>query len=274
MNDSGNYDIFEGLSGIVKGLETFAYALNKVQTWYQQNADNIANYLLAFAEFGEWSVATNKLIESQFVFTDNLTQTLAHEIYQGADVEEVMTRYYFDNDGQNMEKLIQRCKDSDYIREYRELYNQILNAYDREDYLLACIGLFSLVDGLLAECSGMIKQTNFQKRLERISDKFANQVELNEIDKKTICIYDAIYNASDKKIDCSVFKNSDFSEEEPQAVNRHWDVHGRTHREHTRIDFLKVLLWLDAVIYLSEKDAQLGREGENDEHLQHDFIEQ
>ena len=26
MNDSGNYDIFEGLGGIVKGLETFAYA--------------------------------------------------------------------------------------------------------------------------------------------------------------------------------------------------------------------------------------------------------
>ena len=67
MNDSGNYEIFEGLSGIVKGLETFAYALNKVQTWYQQNADNIANYLLAFAEFGEWSVATNKLIESQSI---------------------------------------------------------------------------------------------------------------------------------------------------------------------------------------------------------------
>ena len=110
MNDSGNYDIFEGLSGIVKGLETFAYALNKVQTWYQQNADTIANYLLAFAEFGEWSVATNKLIESQFVFTDNLTQTLAHEIYQGADVEKVMIRYYFDNDEQNMKKLIQRCK--------------------------------------------------------------------------------------------------------------------------------------------------------------------
>lgn len=268
MNDSGNYDIFEGLSGIVKGLETFAYALNKVHTWYQKNADNIANYLLVFAEFSEWSIATNELIESQFVFTDNLTQPLAHEIYQGADVEEVMTRYYFDNNGQNMQKLIQRCKDSDYIREYRELYNQILNAYDRENYLLACIGLFSLVDGLLAECSGMIKQTNFEKRLKHISDKFANQVELNEIDRKTLCIYDAF-----KKFDCSVFKKSNFDDEEPQTVNRHWDVHGRTHRKHTRIDFLKVLLWLDAVIYLSEKDAQLGREGENDEHLQHDFIE-
>ena len=170
MNDSGNYDIFEGLSGIVKGLETFAYALNKVQTWYQQNADTIANYLLAFAEFGEWSVATNKLIESEFAFTDNLTQTLAHEIYEGADVEKVMTHYYLDNDEQNMKNLIQRCKDSDCIREYRELYNQILNAYDREDYLLACIGLFSLVDGLLADCSG-INKTAFQKRLDCIASQ-------------------------------------------------------------------------------------------------------
>ena len=265
MSDSGNYSIFEGLTGFVKGLETFCNAIGKAITWYEENADIITSYLLAFAEFGEWSVATNKLIENQFVFTDNLTPDLAHEIYQGADVEEVMTHYYFDNDGQNMEKLIQRCKYSNYIREYRELYHQILNAYDREDYLLACIGLFSLVDGLLAECSGMIEQTGFKKRLERISDKLADKVELNEIDKKTICIYDAINNASDKKTDCSVFKDSDFSDKEPPMVNRHWDVHGRTHRKHTRIDFLKVLLWLDAVIYLHDKSTQLEGKEEDDE---------
>ena len=179
-----------------------------------------------------------------------------------------MTRYYFDNDGQNMKMLIQRCKESDYIQDYRGLYNQILNAYDREDYLLACIGLFSLVDGLLADCSG-IHGTAFQTRLDCIAGKVANKTELNEIDRKTFCIYEAF-----KEFDCSVFKNSRFSEEEPQAVNRHWDVHGRTHREHTRIDFLKILLWLDAVIYLSDKEMQLGREGETDEHVQHDFIEQ
>lgn len=266
MSDSGNYSIFEGLTGFVKGLETFSNALGKATTWYEENADIITSYLLAFAEFGEWSIAINKLIENQFVFTDNLTPALAHEIYQGADVEEVMTRYYFDNDGQNMKKLIQRCKDSSYIREYRELYHQILNAYGREDYLLACIGLFSLVDGLLAECSGMIKQTGFKTRLERISDKLADKVELNEIDKKTICIYDAINNAaSDKKTDCSVFKYSDFSGKEPPMVNRHWDVHGRTHRKHTRIDFLKVLLWLDAVIYLHDKSTQLEGKEEDDE---------
>lgn len=260
MSDSGNYGIFEGLTGFVKGLETFCNAIGKAITWYEENADIISSYLLAFAEFGEWSIATSKLIENQFVFTDNLTPDLAHEIYQGADVEEVMTHYYFDNDGQNMEKLIQRCKYSNYIREYRELYHQILNAYDREDYLLACIGLFSLVDGLLAECSGMIEQTGFKKRLERISDKLADKVVLNEIDKKTICIYEAF-----KKFDCSVFNDSVFSDKEPPTVNRHWDVHGRTHRKHTRIDFLKVLLWLDAVIYLHDKSTQLEGKEEDDE---------
>ena len=100
----------------------------------------------------------------------------------------------------------------------------------------------------------------FQTRLKRISDKLADKVELNEIDKKTICIYEAV-----KKFDCSVFNGSDFLKEEPNTVNRHWDVHGRTHRKHTRIDFLKVLLWLDALIYLHDKSTQLEGKEEDDE---------
>lgn len=262
MSDSGNYDIFAGLTRLVNGLETFYNALSKATTWYEENAEIISSYLLAFAEFGEWGVATNKLIENQYVFTDNLIPSLAHKIYQGADIEELMTNYYFGNDGQNMRVLIQRCDDSNYIQGYRELYNQILKAYYREDYLLACIGLFSLIDGLLAECSGMVKQTGFKTRLDRISKKLADKVALNEIDKKTICIYDAF-----KKFDCSVFKKSDFSDDEPQTVNRHWDVHGRTHRKHTRIDFLKVLLWLDAIIYLYDKGTQSEGVEEGDELL-------
>lgn len=259
MDDSNNYDIWEGIAGIVEGIKTFTYALNKLHAWYEKNAENIAQYLSAFAEFAEWSVAVNKLIENQFVFTDDLTPTLAHDIYQGADITEVMGRYYFDNNEQNINKLIQRCKSSDYIEKYSELYDQIINAYTREDYLIACIGLFSLVDGVLAEQSG-INKTGFQKRLDRIAEKFATKAELNDIDRKTLCIYDAF-----TKFDCSVFRKSDFTKEEPQTINRHWDVHGRTHRKHTKIDFLKILLWLDAIIYLSQKDVQLETENKGEE---------
>lgn len=259
MDDSNNYDAVEMFTGIIEGLKLFAHALNKLNTWYKQNAENITRYLSIFAEFAEWSEAVDKLIENQFVFTDDLTFELAHDICQSSNVTEVMDCYYFGNNEQNINKLIKRCRSSDYIEKYRDLYNQIINAYTRGDYLIACIGLFSLVDGVLAEQSG-INKTGFQKRLDRIAEKFANKAELNEIDRKTLCIYDAF-----TKFDCSVFQKSDFAKEEPQTVNRHWDVHGRTRRKHTKIDFLKILLWLDAIIYLSQKDEQLEMEDKRDE---------
>ena len=253
MSILGSYNIFSRLMvGFVKSIEIFCITVSELIIWYEENSDKFSKYSLAFENFEEWAEAINKLIELQFVFTDNLTPDLAHEICQGENVEEVITHYYFDNNGLNMQAVIQRCKDSNCIREYRELYNQILNAYDKEDYLLACIGLFSLVDGLLAEYSGMVKETSFKTRLDRISNKLVCQIELNENDKKDICICEAF-----SRFDCSVFKKSDFSEDEPQIVNRHWDVHGRSRREHTKIDFLKVFLWLDAVVYLYDKSTQL-----------------
>lgn len=261
MSNSGEYNVFERFPGIIEGLKTFAKEVEKIHLFYRQNIDAISSYLLIFAEFAEWSVAIDKLIENQFVFTDDLSQNLACEICGGTDVNEAMSRYYFGDDEKNMKRLIHRCENSEYIQEYSDLFDQIIKAYDRNDYLLACIGLFSLIDGLLADCSG-INSTGFKNRLNNISEKFAEYAELNEIDRKTLCIYNAF-----NKFEKSVFKSSDFAKEEPKEVNRHWDVHGRTRRKHTQIDFLKVLLWLDAIIYLSDKDMQLGNEEKACEHL-------
>ena len=261
MSNYEEYNLFEGLPGIIEGLKVFVEGVKKLHLWYHENIDVISSYLSSFAEFAVWSMAVDKLIENQFVFTDDLDQNLAHEINEGANANEAMSRYYFGDDKKNMKRLIQRCKNSKCIQEYRDLFDQIINAYNRDDYLLACIGLFSLIDGLLADCSG-INSTGFQKRLNNISEKFEEKAELNEIDRKTLCIYNAF-----KKFDSSVFKSSDFDKEEPKEVNRHWDVHGRTRREHTQIDFLKVLLWLDAIIYLYDKDVQLGNEEKACEHL-------
>lgn len=261
MSNSEEYNIFEGLPGIIEGLKVFAEGVKKLHLWYHENIDAVSSYLSIFVEFAEWSIAIDKLIENQFVFTDNLNQNLAREICRGTDVNDAMNRYYFGDDKKNMKRLIQRCENSECIQEYSDLFDQIIKAYDRNDFLLACIGLFSLIDGLLADCSG-IKSTRFKKRLDNISEKFNEKAELNEIDRKTLCICNAF-----NKFDNSVFKDSDFAKAEPKEVNRHWDVHGRTRRKHTQIDFLKVLLWLDAIIYLSDKDMQLGNEEKICEHL-------
>lgn len=260
MESSSSNEIWAGMQGIIRGIEAFAVALEKAHTWYQNNAENISMYLRAFADFGVWSVATDRLIENQIVFTDDLPQDLAQEIYNDSDIEEVVCSYYFGNNEFNMERVISRCQQNEQVQKYAELYDQIISAYRINHYLIACIGLFSLIDGVLADVSEQTT-TNFKHRLDVVKEKMGSEKKLSEIDRKTLCIYKAF-----KSFDTSIFSYSKFSEQEPQIVNRHWDLHGRTHREHSKMDFLKVLLWLDAIIFSSSQDIQESEEV-NDWHL-------
>lgn len=260
MDSLYNGDILGNIQGFVRGIEIFADALEKAYTWYQSNADNISKYISAFADFGVWSVAINKLLENQIVFTDDLPQEIAKDIYNGTDIEEVVCSYYFGNNKCNMERVISRCQQNEQVQKYGELYDQIISAYRRDHYLIACIGLFSLIDGVLADVSEQTT-TRFRRRLDVVRAKIGSEKKLSEIDKKTLCIYRAF-----ESFDTSIFCDSDFSEQEPQTVNRHWDLHGRTHREHSKVDFLKVLLWLDAIIFSSSQAMQESEEVD-DEHL-------
>ena len=245
MDESYNFKTI--LSGATKFIEKFAKVLEVCHKWYQDNEETISMYLLAFADFGVWCVATNKLATKEIVFTDNLTSEFANEIYNSSDVDDLIQKYYFDNAEEKMQGLIERCKESKLIENYEELYFQILEAYKRAYYHLACVGLFSIIDGVLADTSNMINSTSFKKRIEVIESKFSDKIELNDIDRKTLCIYNSVNSLKD-----SIFGDSRFSENEPETINRHWIVHGRTRKDYTKYDFLKILLWLDAIIFLSK----------------------
>lgn len=112
--------------------------------------------------------------------------------------------------------------------------------------------MFSLIDGVLADVSDMITSTNFKLRIKTIEKKFADKIELNEIDRITLCIYDSLNTVKD-----TFFGRSEFSLPESNEINRHWLIHGRTRKAYTRFDFLKILLCLDAIIYLTNMDAYI-----------------
>lgn len=159
----------------------------------------------------------------------------------------MVQEYYFDNNQQKMTLLISRCNSAKEILGYKELYVQTIDAYNRKHYHLACIGMFSLIDGVLADVSEMATVTSFKKRIQAIENKIDDQVALNEIDRKTLCIYIAMEHIKD-----SIFGNSSFSEAEPEGINRHWVMHGCTRKKYSKYDFLKLLLWLDAISYMSQ----------------------
>lgn len=247
LDNSNGGDIFAKLKAIaIKVREIFT----TVREWYKSNADNIHKYLLAFADFSVWISAIEKLAEKQIVFTDDLDLDFAKEIYNSVNIDELIKKYYFNNNEQNMTVLVERCGFLSEITNYKELYYQTIEAYNKKHYHLACIGIFSILDGILADVSE-ITNTNFKLRIEAIENKFKDKVELNEVDRKTLCIYTAI-----EKIENTLFAFSDFSKDEPNTLNRHWLVHGRTRKEYTNYDFLKILLWVDGISYIHQISSQ------------------
>lgn len=247
MDNSNSGDIFAKLKVIaIKVSEIFT----TVREWYNRNEDNIHKYLLAFADFSVWISATEKLAEKQIVFTDDLNLDFAKEIYNSVNIDELIKKYYFDNNEQNMTLLVERCGVLREITNYKELYLQTIESYNKKHYHLACIGIFSILDGVLADISE-ITTTNFKLRIEAIENKIKTEVELNEVDRKTLCIYTAI-----EKIEDTLFAFSDFSQDEPIGLNRHWLVHGRTRKEYTNYDFLKILLWVDGISYIHQISTQ------------------
>ena len=243
--DKTNYDkFFEGAKTM---LIKFAEVLVSAREWYEQNSENIAKYLLAFADFGTWCSATDKLAERQIVFTDDLTVDFAREICNSVNVDELVQGYYFNNNEKNIIMLIERCESANEIMPYKDLYAQIIDAYQKRHYHLACIGMFSLLDGVLADVSEMISATNFKQRINAIEKKIDDKIDLNDVDRKTLCIY-----TSTEQIKESMFGRSDFEAAEPDNLNRHWLIHGRTRKAYSKYDFLKITLWLDAIFYMAQ----------------------
>ncbi len=242
------------LAGVEAAILKFAQALEIASEWYTKNAENINKYLLAFSDFGIWLSATDKLAKSQIVFTDDLSNQLASRIYHSSDISVDVKKHYFDNNQEKISQVIERCRNSEWLTNYIELYSQTINAYKSEHYHLACLGLFSIIDGILSDVTGKITSTNFKCRIDVIEKKISDQIELNQFDRKTLCIYQSMQYSKD-----SFFKNSDFSKLEPDELNRHWLVHGRTKKIYTNFEFLKTLLCLDGIIYLSslsENDSE------------------
>ena len=131
---------------------------------------------------------------------------------------------------------------------YQRFYEEIIAAFQQEHYQLACTGLFSLADGILADASDMQGCVNYEKRIKKIEERISNNEELTGLDRKFWCVYTGL-NA----VTGTMFNGKPFTEKEEDLLNRNWLQHGRTHRTYTRMDFLKVLLLVDGILFFAEQ---------------------
>lgn len=245
MNDK-DFDRDNSLwSGALGFLKKISNALMSIRNWWENNAETICTYLEVFVEIGVWMSAVDKLAEEHLMFTDDLSIDFAHEITDSDNVQKTLENYYVNNDYESFDMLIVRCKNSKCLQNNKKFFEQIMSAYEREHFQLACTGMFALIDRVLADNTDNATDVNFKNRINVVKEKMSEKIELDEIDKKVFCIY-SLMNAEKG----SIFGSWSFNKKEPDLVNRNWLLHGRTNRNDSFFDFLLVLLWLDAIIFM------------------------
>lgn len=211
-----------------------------------ENYDAIADYIETFREIGCFFAAVDKLKKNQFVFTDDIDSAFAQRICNSENVDEEVENYFFSPTDERANSMIGRCEMALEYESDKRLFRQIEHAYRNEHFQLACIGLFVLVDGVLSRISKN-DATNFKTRVDTVRAKVTRKTRLTDLDKKTIVICLSLCDVSD-----SMFKRRPFSQEEPSELDRNWLLHGRADKDLNRIDFMKEIMFLDAICSMGE----------------------
>jgi hypothetical protein len=255
MDDTEKFNISTMLTGFQSLAEKTGKAFVSVARWFEDNSDVILEYVSAFVGFGQFLSAVDVLKNNQIVFTDNIDTGLANQICSCENVEKLIEDYFFIPTEERANKLITRCeREMKSVSDIR-LFDQVLHAYKNGHYQLACIGLFAIIDGVLSDLSNNTT-TSFQKRVDVIKARVTEKTRLSDLDKKTIVICLSINEVRE-----SMCKNINFSDPEPVNLNRNWLLHGRTDEDRTRFDFIKEMLFLDAIQYVG--NLKLPNENEN-----------
>lgn len=246
MDNQTLFDVKNAVEVMSKALKLFAEKITELMNWYHINQDTINEYFKAFGNLILWRNAVNRLSENQIVFTEQLSGDMIEKVNKSTNVDEIILEYYTENEEKCLRNLVERCGAAECVIAYKKLYPQIVIAAEMGCFQLACLGLFSLEDGILSDIVNQPKNTSFKKRMREIEDKINNKIPPSQTDLKVFAVMISIGAFQE-----TAFGNSDFDKPEPSYLNRHWILHGRSHRDFTKMDYIKMLLSLDALIFMA-----------------------
>ena len=183
--------------------------------------------------------------EHQFVLTERIPRPLL-EACDSCDFDEQLSRFCISDEQVN--GTVSKCRISNDIA-----FQQSITALYEGLYNLAILGLVSVLDRTLSEKSGQIKNVNFKTRYKAIVNQIQERGDLylDEMEAEDYLLF-LTYPEALKRFG----EDSDFASEEPALLNRHWIMHGRTTREYTRLDCVKVLNMIYGTIRLAELGEQ------------------
>lgn len=141
-------------------------------------------------------------------------------------MDSVFTEHYTKDNNKCFNILIARTVNR--LGPWKEAFQQCVDAYNRNHFLITIPTLFVILESLL---------TPFLKNETRFSIIELSDNELAFIGDKDI--WDSNWKSVQHLIK-GMYKHGKFDENEPELLNRHWVLHGRSSANWTQTDSLKL----------------------------------
>lgn len=235
---------------VKKSAEWYNEVFKPLQDFGREIQAKLANISeVASAAFKPLVVADN-LGKHQYVIWEYMTPEFVDTIYKSSNVDKELRLMYEKDRYKLFYSLSQKCinyLDGNNAR----ILSQAIDSFSIKNYDLCAIGITVVIDGELSVVTGN-PGTNIKRRIEPLLEKLDDDEVLSEDEYSLFSLYLTVDATMKTFAASSNFGN----EKEPQYINRHWTMHGRTERRKTKMDCVKLLRLLYAIILLDKIEKE------------------
>lgn len=195
-------------------------------------------------------MAIDKLKKNQYVHWMPLTNEQIDNILINDEIDKVLYNFETSNDNAKINNTIKECISCKLLHNHQRIFEQAISAYHREDYDISIVAMFSIIDGLLTRYSGNLA-TGMKERSKQIFESINEDVPLNDDEFSVLILYMTFCATIE-----SLSKSIHFSQDEPRNLNRHWVMHGRSTRDFTALDCMKLVNCIYGILLIGNMQKE------------------
>lgn len=211
---------------------------------FAQIQQRLTEVVAPIAKAAKKQQAIIKLGDNQLIWFGFLDDKIVDQILCEDNIDNLISTYLENEKYSEIDEIIRESRKSNFLQAQKRLYSQTISAYRKKHYNLACMGFVGVIDWLLSKTSGDLSASG-KARIDKITNKMESEEVLDSFEISFYATFISI-----EPVMRSMFTFADFKGDEPQILNRHWIAHGRTQKVYTKLDCVKLINLIYALLLI------------------------
>lgn len=160
------------------------------------------------------------------------------------------------SEGTNFDQMIDSIMNNIEIKQWHQAIEQCVYAYKGNMFILSICTLIPVLEGVLSTFEEDKRNIRMMKVCKEMLDTVENQLTIDPSNLEGI--YNKILWISCYHFIKALYNKSDFSKDEPEIINRHWILHGRTAFNNSQIDSIRIFNAIETVSSIVRRHNRLN----------------